>query len=321
MILLLSNTLDKSSVLISSWLERLGASFLFLSEVDLYQECSLDIARNVLCVGGVDYSLEEFNSVWIRRPFSFHMTELYQHLQGQIDIDLGILLREEVATITRYLYTFLSMHSPYFLGNPSWHGTNKLVELKMAQEVGLNTPLMLVTTQKQDVVALVDRVGSIISKSLYNSRVIHPWDRSYEMYTHLVTREDLSALPDNFAPSLIQEAVAKEYDIRTFFLDGELFSMAIVPDPSTEEVDFRRLETEQMKLLPIQLGDTISAKIRSFMERMGLKVGSLDLIKSTDGTIYFIEVNHEGIFSMVDGPCNYGIHKLIAEKLIEHDKR
>lgn len=52
---------------------------------------------------------------------------------------------------------------------------------------------------------------------------------------------------------------------------------------------------------------------------MNLKVASIDLVKGEDGEIYFLEVNHEGQFDMLEGPCNYGIYKSIAEKLIEND--
>lgn len=56
------------------------------------------------------------------------------------------------------------------------------------------------------------------------------------------------------------------------------------------------------------------------MEAMELNTGSLDFIIDVNDRIIFLEVNSEGQFGMVDFPCNYGIHKRIAEILIDKDK-
>lgn len=320
MILLISNPLDTSSSLVSRWLEYLGASFLFLSEENIYKDCSLDITTGRLRLGNQIYALSEFKSVWIRRPFSFHLSNIYEHVQNDIDVDLGIVLREEVSTITRYLYSYFKEHSNYFLANPSWYGTNKLKELETAQNIGLQIPKTLVTTRKSEVDTFLKKHGKIISKSLYNSRVIYPWDIPYRMYTSRVSPSALEALPDSFAPSLLQAEVIREYDIRVFYLDGTVFAMAILPENQCDEVDYRKLDTTMLRTLPIRLDDEIRMKIGEVMKKMELKIGSLDLIKGIDGQIYFIEVNHEGQFNMIDEPCNYGIHQLIAEKLIQHDK-
>lgn len=319
MILIYSNQSDKSSVIIASWLMRLGASFLFLTEELIYQDSSLDLENQILTIGKEKYPLIDFHSVWIRRPFSLHMTELYSEVETNVDIDIAILLKEETATITRYIYSFLSQHSRFFLANPNWTGTTKLTELRVAKEAGLNTPRTLITTKKSEMYDFLKSTKSIVSKSLYNSRIIYPQGNKYKMYTHRVLLDDINALPESFAPSLLQATIEKEYDIRVFYLDGELFSMAIIPTDEMQEIDYRKNNLQKMRLLPIQLDEDTEKAIQRFMSLMNLKVGSLDLIQAKDGRIYFIEVNHEGQFNMIDEPCNYGIHKAIAQKLIKHD--
>lgn len=319
MILIFSNPSDRSSVLIASWLKRLGASFLFLTEELIYKDSSLNFTTQVLTIGSREYSLLDFNSVWIRRPFSFHQTELYQKVENSIDLDIAILLREETASITKYIYRFLSENSSYFLANPNWIGTNKLTELKVAKEVGLKIPKTIITTRKSEALAFYNESKSLVSKSLYNSRVIHPQGEVYQMHTHQLLAEDLSELPNSFAPSLLQEVIQKQYDIRTFYLDGELYSMAIITSNEVQDIDYRKVSPQKMRLLPIKLDEQTSKAILSFMKHMNLKVGSLDLIKAKDGNVYFIEVNHEGQFNMIDEPCNYGIHRTIAQKLIKYD--
>jgi glutathione synthase/RimK-type ligase-like ATP-grasp enzyme len=57
------------------------------------------------------------------------------------------------------------------------------------------------------------------------------------------------------------------------------------------------------------------------MKKLDLNCGSIDLIKGCDGKYYFLEVNPTGQFGMIDFPCNYGLHRKVAEKLIEFDKQ
>lgn len=43
------------------------------------------------------------------------------------------------------------------------------------------------------------------------------------------------------------------------------------------------------------------------------------MIKGTDNKLYFLEINPTGQFGMIDFPCNYGLHKIVAKKLINLD--
>lgn len=320
MILLLSNPIDKSTIKISTWLKFFNAPYLYLTELDIYRCCTLDIDKNILFVNEHKYSLDDLSSVWIRRPFSMQKTEVIKEVK-KMDTDLAYLLCQETSTITRYIYDYTKKHALYFLANPFSLGTNKLEELHVARKVGLNIPASCVTTNKKDVVDFIHFHSHIITKSLYNAKVFHPWSSSYKMFTNRITDDDIKNLPESFAPSLIQEEIIKEYDIRAFYLDGDMFSMAILPDSSSfYDVDYRQYDLSKLRLLPIDLDDKIKGQLRAFMKIMGLMVGCIDLIKSVNGHIYFIEVNHEGQFDMIDEPCNYGIHKIIAEKLIKFNK-
>ena len=53
------------------------------------------------------------------------------------------------------------------------------------------------------------------------------------------------------------------------------------------------------------------------MKKVGLNTGSIDLIQSTDGQIYFLEINPAGQIGMTSKPCNYYLEKKIALYLRE----
>ncbi len=57
------------------------------------------------------------------------------------------------------------------------------------------------------------------------------------------------------------------------------------------------------------------------MDKIGLNCGSLDFIVDINDKFYFLEVNPTGQFGMVDFPCNYNLHKIVAEQLIKMDSK
>jgi len=64
------------------------------------------------------------------------------------------------------------------------------------------------------------------------------------------------------------------------------------------------------------LSEDLKEKIILLMKILDLNTGSIDLIKSTDEKIYFLEINPIGQYGMVSSPCNYYLDKLIAKTLI-----
>ena len=88
------------------------------------------------------------------------------------------------------------------------------------------------------------------------------------------------------------------------------------------QVDFRQYDDKlPNRNVPYKLKNTEISRIKKFMKMAKLETGSLDIICSTDNSMYFLEVNPLGQFGMVSGPCNYYIEKEIAERLIKKDEK
>ena len=87
-------------------------------------------------------------------------------------------------------------------------------------------------------------------------------------------------------------------------------------------VDFRQYnDICPNRFVPCKLTDAEIKKIDQFMRKIDLNCGSLDFIRTKDGQLVFLEVNPTGQFGMVDFPCNYGLHKKVAETLIKMDTK
>jgi glutathione synthase/RimK-type ligase-like ATP-grasp enzyme len=118
-------------------------------------------------------------------------------------------------------------------------------------------------------------------------------------------------------PSLIQRKIDKKYEIRVFYLMGNMYSMAIMSQNKNEtEIDFRNYQNQNPnRTLSYELPDEINKKIIKLMDVLKLNSGSIDFIYNTNNEYVFLEVNPVGQYGMVSYPCNYYIEKKIANYL------
>ena len=132
------------------------------------------------------------------------------------------------------------------------------------------------------------------------------------MYTHVIDHQE----EDSFFITFFQEKIEKDFEIRSFYLNGRFFSTAIISqNDERTKTDFRKYNLEKPNRnvrynLPIE----IEGKTRQLMELLDINCGSIDFIKSEE-KFYFLEVNTVGQFLGVSSMCNYGAEKAIAEYL------
>ena len=226
--------------------------------------------------------------------------------------------REWEGTVTS-LYESLS-HAKWY-AHPKQAMVNKFHVLQRARRGGLTIPPTLVTNSKQQLQNFYEQHGDLIVKCITNADGFQKNDLTYTLFTNPFHPDHMAALPDLFFPLLVQKKIEKAWEIRTFYLDGELTSMAIFSqnNPNTQ-VDFRRYDhTNPNRTIPYALNTGLTANIKNLMTSLHLDTGSLDFIRGADGKTYFLEVNPLGQFGMVSGPCNAFLEKKMATRLMARD--
>ncbi|MDR2927676.1 MAG: grasp-with-spasm system ATP-grasp peptide maturase [Cytophagaceae bacterium] len=214
-----------------------------------------------------------------------------------------------------YIY-LLTKQSCNWLNNPYDYNTNnKLLQEHFARLSGLKTPKSWVVNTRQEVEKLLTKDGlQFITKS-FGSQIFQKTNGiHYFSYTTCINREETKTYPEYFFPSLIQEYIEKEYEIRTFYLDGCFYSMAIFSQLNNRtKVDFRHYDTKNPnRYESIKIPETIEDGLKRFLDIIGTNCGSFDLIQSPEGEIYFLEFNPLGQFGMVSKPCNYKLEQKVA---------
>jgi hypothetical protein len=131
-----------------------------------------------------------------------------------------------------------------------------------------------------------------------------------------------NSVPGNLLQTLVQGEIKKDFEIRTFYIDGQFFSMAIFSqkDPETK-ADFRKYNyTHPNRYVPYILDKSIEQKLIILLQYLDINTGSLDLIFTPEGQIVLLEINPCGQFGMMSKPCNYPLEEIVAGTLINFEK-
>lgn len=194
---------------------------------------------------------------------------------------------------------------------------NKIEVLLKAKEIGINIPSFLLTSKKAELIEFKNKHTTIITKPIYNADVIK-FDEfnTGVMYTKIVTDKVIDKVTETFFPSLFQECIIKEYEIRVFYLDGAFYSSAIFTNNNDDNIDYRDKGTHKIRSITYQLPKNIEKQLTKLMQVMELNTGSIDMIKCKSGKYYFLEINPCGIYEGISNACNYNLNKKIAEWLI-----
>lgn len=332
---------DLSSNEVCSWFYKEGVCFKRLN-LDSYKEIdrTSDLYSDYFNYDNIDITIsdeiivseemfeKEYSSIWYRRPrFSSENisinqpeSEIPEFLLHKIRFNQNAELRE----LYEYIFNF-SLKGSLILGNRLKTRVNKLEILSLAKKIGISIPRTKVVSHKSQLLEFQkDISNTLITKSIYEP--ISGLDNSgqtFISYTNELTDSVLDKIPNRFSPSLVQEKIEKDIEIRTFVLDEKFYSMAIFSQNNKKtSVDFRRYDSKKPnRTIPFILPEELEVKIKELLKVIGLNTCSLDIIKGKNGKYYFLEINPVGQFGMVSKPCNYNIEKRIFKHLTKNEER
>jgi ATP-GRASP peptide maturase of grasp-with-spasm system len=226
-------------------------------------------------------------------------------------------LRDEHRDLSEFLFTRLE--GARWLSRPWNSNLNKLRVLSAAAKLGLDIPATLVTNDARSLRAFARQHGAIVTKAVSNALAWWLSDGTKMSYTARVPPSVLKSESCLASfPSLVQEQLKKRYEIRSFYLDGQFYSMAIFSQSRLKtKTDFRKYDYEnQARSVPYRLSFETENRLRQLFDQLELETGSIDMVKTDDGRLVFLEINPVGQFGMVSNPCNYFLERAVARALV-----
>lgn len=318
-VLIITINQDEQSTEVMEWLIAYGAECIRINtdvtaQNPLTQLTALPINNDTNPV---------YDAVWIRKPrrqTSPYATKNIQSKPGYQKFIPAIAERhieKELSDIQAFLLS--GMEASRVLGNFDYSEVNKYSILMKARNIGLKIPDTILTNSKKELMAFKAKHEQIISKM--NHLLVGSNDEGSEMihsYTERISNEFIETLADHFFPSSFQKEITKTIEIRSFYLDGQFYSIAMFTQKNPQTtIDSRRYDyTNPIRRVPYQLPPKIEDLLDQLMQSIPLNTASIDLIKGTDGKFYFLELNPVGQFGQTSDVGNYYLPKKVAEFLI-----
>ncbi len=329
MIIIFSTAEDFSTTDVMQWLHHWGVKDVVRINAE-DTNAVIDVREGDFCIQVANRTirLHDIKAVWYRKGSEwlcthFPVFSLEDHPRFSEFITRK--LKAEGRKLSEYLH-FLIERSLRTLGNPEKSDLNKLQVLSIARGVGLLIPDFYIINRKEGAEKLLKTPEMYITKAMSDGVYMfenRERNTGYFSYTEQLSEEMLANVPSELMPSFIQKGVDKDFEVRTFFLDGVCYSMAIFSQGDEQtKIDFRKYNEEKPnRMVPYTLPKETDQKIGRLFERLGMRTGSVDLLVDKKGDFYFLEINPVGQFGMVSQPCNYFLEKKVALTLVEDAQR
>lgn len=316
--MIVSEEKDQSTNKVIDWLKFYKKDYLRINIEDHVEiKCEVGEENSTsLKVREKEYSLREFDSFYYRRGDLNYYLNI--HVPSPYVSPISGYFKKEwvIAKNIIYNHDFKLKFGDF----NSEISSNKIEDIRTAQEVGFSVPRTILTSSKYVLQSFISDCSEIVIKPLHGKmNFVVNSNRYFDNCNYRIWRAaDLGDCPDTFFPIIGQEYINKLFDIRVFCFDGGIFPMAIFSqfDKGTL-VDNRsnRLDGKLNRTEPYNLTVDVEKKIRSYLNRTGLTTGSFDFFITENRDIYFLEVNPSGQFDWLSANCNYYIEQYIAMKL------
>lgn len=318
MILILSKPGDRDTDDVIEWLNFLNSPVIRINDEELMQGKSffsydINFIENSYFENSIQrVYLKDISVVWCRK---FGFLQDYERKLNSVR-DLTDFLYNEFKALRDLILHLLDDKKWLFKRN-LWK--SKLEILNEAKLAGLNIPKTIITTERNNLKSFLEENNNFIITKPIAEAVHIKLTNSSSIALSTKKIDTVKNLNKNFSPSLFQEYIEKEIELRVFYIMGKCYSMAIFSQSNPQtQIDFRAYDWDNPnRFIPYQLPEHIEAKIDMLMKNLQLNTGSIDLIKSSKNSeYYFLEVNPSGQFGMTAFPCNFPLHKIVAENLI-----
>lgn len=322
MILILAEQCEVNVNMVTEILDHYQASWFRLNGEDfpLQRRLHIELTPNgpegiLQDAEGRGAGLCDVRSVWSRR-------------QGKPTLGSGLspgqqeLMRKECVYSLQGYYSLLA-HASWM--NDYWmesKAVNKIYQLNSARACGLIIPATLITQHPAAARRFCEQYDwKVICKVISQSGYVEG-DETRLGKVIYANRLDESPHLDldrvRRAPTLFQEYVEKQYELRVTIVGNKVFATALDSQASERsKVDWRRYDISNTPYYSYCLPHCVEQRLLLLMRCLGLEFGAVDLIRNRQGEYVFLEVNPGGQWGWVENMTGHPIYEAVARWLME----
>lgn len=188
------------------------------------------------------------------------------------------------ALLAAFIGTWIS--DPY----ATQRAQNKLLQLRIAREIGLTVPRTLVSSDPAQIREFTRaQGGTVIAKTLTGMPGMAL--EAGRVRLDSLTNDDELAL----SPTIYQQEIAGEDHLRVMVFGDRVHAARI----SSAALDWRL--ANDLAIEPVEIDQGLQLALRLVVDRLGLRMGVFDLKVTPAGQPVFLEVNPQGQFLFVEG--------------------
>ena len=314
-VLIVTNKTDITADLVVLEFQRRGTKYArfnteeFPQKVELAWELSQHGLSGYVRLPNIELALQDVKSVWYRRPSSPHIAD---SVRAPSLRDFAYRESQEaLAGLWRTLTCFW-MSSPDAINSASY----KPRQLQIAHALGFNVPRTLISNSPEAVKQFELVSKQIIAKPLF-SGTLESAGESRVVFTTLLTTSDLIARETiRLAPSIFQEYIHKDIELRVTVVGSRVFAASINSQEINDATyDWRRASPGSLCFQTYKLPTTVSDKCERLVAKLGLAFATIDMVKTPAGDYVFLELNPNGQWGWLENPTGDPYTSTIANLL------
>lgn len=301
-----------------SYVERhLKESFVMIDPVAISEGTELSFefinGKNHIIYNGK--SLDEVGVVWYRKPAPVRHIKL--PVKPEYAVYSSISLERHINLLKASFQDALWVSDYYAIQRAE----NKNFQQVVAASLGLRVPDTLTSSSAKAAAKFIKAHNAVVVKS--TSSFPPSGKVASILPTRLITSassDDLSGL--HLAPSIFQEAIPTQADLRVTVVGQEIFP-AIIYDKGVAEFseirDWRMAYDHSItKFASYKLSKEVGEQCIKLVKKLGLQFGAIDLILDKKDKLWFLEINPNGQWAFIEEDTGQPIGKAIATLMARH---
>jgi MvdD family ATP-grasp ribosomal peptide maturase len=284
----------------------------FPTEVRLIAEYLKGSERLRLISAQDEVNLNEVTAIWHRR------LEIGGRIPGNVEPQLRMASIDESSRTVKGMLESLTA----FRMDPEpaiRRAEHKQLQLRVARELGMDTPRTLITNDVDAVRAFAQTCEAGIVTKMLSSFAVYENGIEKVVFTNPVSRADLADLDGlSLCPMTFQEQLPKALELRTTVVGDRVFTASIDSQVSAQaQFDWRKdgvalLKSWQRYDLPRR----VEQQLLNLMDYFSLNYGAVDFILTPEGRYVFLEINPAGEFFWLEDSPGLPISSAIADVLL-----